>query len=111
MVSTKLELPGDVQEQSFTSALKKPVPKIFKFSEKNIFIGIFICQIAGLEFTTLLKKESLALEFSCDFCAISQSSFMQNNWEWLLFDFQTRFGKLTFMKYSHHRSYSNVIKI
>ena len=39
MVSTKLELPGDVQEQSFTSALKKPVPKIFR---KKISLSEFL---------------------------------------------------------------------
>ena len=42
MVSTKLELPGDVQEQSFTSALKKPVPKIFTNFQKKISLSEFL---------------------------------------------------------------------
>ena len=42
MVFTKSESPGDVQEQSFTSALKKPVPKIFTNFQKKISLSEFL---------------------------------------------------------------------
>ena len=43
MVSTKLELPGDVQGQSFTSALEKSCSENFhKFSEKELSLTEFL---------------------------------------------------------------------
>ena len=62
MISTKLELDGDVQEQSFTSALLKSCSeKISRISGENIFIGVVTYQDAGLEFATLSESDVVVL--------------------------------------------------
>ena len=63
MVYTKLELPGDVQEQPLSSALLITFSEKFrKLHIKNIFTGVVICQDAGLDFATLSE---MRVQHSC----------------------------------------------
>ena len=54
-----------------------------KFTEKHLCYSLFINKIAGLRPATLLKRETLAEVFSCEFCEIFKNNiFMEQLW-WL----------------------------
>ena len=57
-------------------SIKIDVPKNFaKFSGKHLCQSLFFNKVTGLRFATLLKKETLAQVFSCDFCEIFKNAF------------------------------------
>ena len=66
--------------------MKKGVLKNFaKIVGKHLCQSLFFKKVAGLRPATLLKNETLAQVFSCEFCEISKStSFLQNTSERLL---------------------------
>ena len=49
-----------------------------KFTGKHLCQSLFFNKVAGLRPATLLKKETLAQVFSCEFCEISRTPFLQN---------------------------------
>ena len=49
-----------------------------KFKGKHLGQSLFFNKVAGLRPATLLKKETLAQVFSCEFCEISKNTFLQN---------------------------------
>ena len=54
-------------------SVRKGVPRNFaKFSGKHLCQSLFINKVVGLRSATLLKKETLAQLFSCQFCKISK---------------------------------------
>ena len=58
----------------------KGVLKIFaKFTGKYLFQSLLINKDAGIRPETLLKKETLAQVFSCEFCEISKNIFFSQN--------------------------------
>ena len=66
--------------------MKKGVLKNFaKIVGKHLCQSLFFKKVAGLRPATLLKNETLAQVFSCEFCEISKNtSFLQNTSERLL---------------------------
>ena len=55
---------------------KKSVLRIFpKFTGKHLCQSLFFNKAAGLRPATLLKKETLAQVFSCEFCKIPKNNF------------------------------------
>ena len=46
-----------------------------KFTEKHLCQSLFFNKVVGLRPDTLLKKETLAQVFSCEFCEISKNTF------------------------------------
>ena len=46
-----------------------------KFTAKYLCQSLFFIKVAGLRLATLLKKETLAQVFSCEFCEISKNIF------------------------------------
>ena len=55
---------------------KKGVLRNFtKFTGKHLCQSLFFNKVADLKPATLLKKETLAQVFSCEFCKISKSTF------------------------------------
>ena len=46
-----------------------------KVTGKNLCQSLFLNNVADLRPATLLKKETLAQVFSCDFCEISKNTF------------------------------------
>ena len=46
-----------------------------KVTGKRLYQGIFFNKVAGLGSSTLLKKETLAIVFPCEFCEISKNTF------------------------------------
>ena len=46
-----------------------------KSTGKHLYQGLFLSKAAGLRPATLLKKETLALVCSCEFCEISKNTF------------------------------------
>ena len=57
-------------------SVKKGVLRNFtKFTGKHLRQSLFFNKIAGLRPATLLKKETLAQVFSCEFCEISKNAF------------------------------------
>ena len=71
-------------------AIKKGVLKNFAKFAGNICVSLFFNKVAGLRPASLLKKESLAQEFSCEFCEIFKNHFFTKHLRWLLF------GSVTF---------------
>ena len=56
--------------------MKKGVLRNFrKFTGKHLCQSLFFNKVAGLRLATLLKKETLAQVFSCDFCEIYKNTF------------------------------------
>ena len=72
MVSTKLEWPEDIQEQSSIKKLlyKKMLRKNSQTSEENVFIRVVTCQVPGLELATLSKKSVRYKYFAVKFVKI-----------------------------------------
>ena len=66
--------------------MKKGVLKNFaKIVGKHLCQSLFFKKVAGLRPATLLKNETVAQVFSCEFCEISKNtSFLQNTSERLL---------------------------
>ena len=66
--------------------MKKGVLKNFaKIVGKHLCQSLLFKKVAGLRPATLLKNETLAQVFSCEFCEISKNtSFLQNTSERLL---------------------------
>ena len=57
-------------------SLQKGVLRNFtKFTGKHLCQNLFLNEVAGLRPATLLKKETLAQVFSCEFCEISKNTF------------------------------------
>ena len=57
-------------------SLKKDVLKNFaKFTGKHLCQSLFLKKVEGLKPTILLKKETLAQFFSCEFCEILRTPF------------------------------------
>ena len=48
-----------------------------KFTSKRLCQSLFFNKVTGLWPSTLLKKKTLALVFSCEFCEISKNTFSQ----------------------------------
>ena len=46
-----------------------------KFTGEHLYQILFFNKVAGLRSVTLLKKETLALVFSCKFCEISEETY------------------------------------
>ena len=46
-----------------------------KFTGKHLFQSLVFNKVAGLRSATLLKKETLAQVFSCEFCEIFKNTF------------------------------------
>ena len=46
-----------------------------KFTGKHLCQNLFFNKVAALRPAALLKKETLAQEFSCEFCEISKNTF------------------------------------
>ena len=66
-------------------SMKKGVLRNFtKFTGEHLSQGLFFNKNADLSPATLLKKEALAQLFSCEFCAISKSTFFTEHLRWLL---------------------------
>ena len=59
-------------------SVKKCSQKFHKIHRKTPVPGSLINKAAGLRPATLLKKETLAQVFSCEFCEISKKTFLQN---------------------------------
>ena len=56
---------------------KKGVLRNFaKFTGKHLCQSLFLNKVAVLRPATLLKKEILALVFSCEYCEISKNAFL-----------------------------------
>ena len=56
---------------------KKDVLRSFtKFTGKHLCQSLFYNKGVGLRPATLLKKETLAKVFSCEFCGISKNTFL-----------------------------------
>ena len=49
--------------------------KISQNSQENTCASLFFNKVTGLRFATLLKKETLAQVFSCEFCEIFKNAF------------------------------------
>ena len=54
-----------------------------KFTEKHLCYSLFINKIAGLRPETLLKRETLAEVFACEFCEIFKNNFFMEQLWWL----------------------------
>ena len=64
---------------------KKGVLRNFaKFTGKHLCQSLFLNIVAGLRPATLLKKETLAQVFSCEFCEFSKNTFFTKHLWWLL---------------------------
>ena len=60
------------------SSVRKGVLRNFaKLTGKHLCQSLFFNKVAGLRPATLLKKETLAQVFSCEFCEISKNTFFQ----------------------------------
>ena len=54
---------------------KKVLLEISQNSQENTCTGDFFNEVADIRSATLLKKETLAQVFSCEFCEISKNAF------------------------------------
>ena len=64
------------------NSMRKSVLRNFaKFTGKHLCQSLFFNEIASLRAATLLKKETLAQVFSCEFCEIFKSTiFTEHLW-------------------------------
>ena len=75
------EIKSSLKSWNFRSShrscsFKKGVVRNFaKFAGKHLCQRLFFNKVAGLRPANLLKKESMAQVFSCEFCEISKSTF------------------------------------
>ena len=54
---------------------KSVLRRLAKFTGKHLCHSLIFNKVAGLRPATLLKKETLAQAFSCEFCEISKNTF------------------------------------
>ena len=59
-------------------SIEEGVLKIFKIDRKTPVPESFFNKVTGLRPPALLKKETLAQVFSCEFCKILRTPFLQN---------------------------------
>ena len=57
------------------SIIKGVLRNFAKFTGKHLYRRLFFNKVAGLRAASLLKKETLAQVFFCEFCEISKSTF------------------------------------
>ena len=58
-------------------SVKKGVLRNFtKLTGKHLCLGLFFNKVTGLRPATLLKKETLAQVLSCEFCEISNNTYI-----------------------------------
>ena len=70
------------------SSMKKGVLKNFaKFTGKHLCRSLFFNKVTGLSPAAMLIKETLVQVFSCEFCKISENTFLQNTSGRLLLNF------------------------
>ena len=68
------------QKQPPEVSYEKSILRNFtKFKGKHLSQGLVLNKVAGLRHATLLKKETLPLVFSCEFCEISKNTFFTDH--------------------------------
>ena len=83
----------EIQKQSPRGVLRN----FTKFSRKLLCHSLFFNNVTGKRPATLLKKETLAQMFSCEFCEISKNTpFYRNLW-WLVLQICNTITNLSFI--------------
>ena len=83
-----------VRKTPYSHIIRSSRPEVFckrgvlsnftKFTGKHLCQSLFLNKFPGLRPATLLKKETLAQVYSCEFCEISKNTFFIEHLWWLL---------------------------
>ena len=86
----------------FTRILRSSCPEVFckkgvlenfaKVIEKHLRQSLFFNEVAGLPVCNFIKKETLTLVFSCEFCQISKNTFFIEHLRWMPLDIPQTFN-------------------
>ena len=83
-----------IQNSHTEVSCKKGVLKSFlKVTEKQLCQSLFFNKVAGFRPATLLKKETLAQVYSCEFWQIVKKTFFIKHLQWLLLKIMDNFPK------------------
>ena len=83
--------PATLRSSHQRCSVRKVVLRNFaKFTEKHLRQSLFFNKVTGLRPATLLKKETLAQVFFCEFCEISKNDFFTERLGRLLLNFMKK---------------------